>query len=72
MTEDKKIVAIALLTAHDLERLGTGFARSYPVDNTPCFGELLAEIDAADRELWRARDREHRIMVEQTTSSRRS
>jgi hypothetical protein len=47
--QDDRIVAVGLLTAGDLRRLGSGFTRVYPVDQTPCFGELLAAIDEADR-----------------------
>ena len=64
MADKKRIVAIGLLTAHDLELLGAGFSRAYPVDTAPCFGELLAQIDAADRDLWRERDREHVIITQ--------
>jgi hypothetical protein len=49
MPIDNRIVAIGLLTARDLERLGTSFTRAYPIDETPCFGELLRAIDEADR-----------------------
>ena len=48
---DERIVAVALLTKSDIERLGEGFARYYPVDATPCFGDLLRAIDEADRAL---------------------
>ena len=51
MAEDRRIIAIGLLTAKDLEVLGKGFTRAYPVDDTPCFGELLKAIDEADREM---------------------
>jgi hypothetical protein len=53
-----RIVAVGLLTDRDLDVLGTGFRRYFPVDHTPCFGELLSAIDEADRELWRERDRQ--------------
>ena len=49
MDQDGRIVAVGLLTAEDLRRLGSGFTRAYPVDETPCYGELLAAIDKADR-----------------------
>ena len=55
MTGDR-IIGVALLTAQDLDRLGQGFDRWYPVDETPCFHDLLAAIDDADRELIRKRD----------------
>lgn len=52
-----RIVAVALVTEAELETLGPGFDRAFPVDRTPCFGELLRAIDEADRALWRERDR---------------
>lgn len=55
-----KIVAVGLLTRDDLHRLGPSFTRAWPVDETPCFGDLLLAIDEADRELWRSRDAEDR------------
>ncbi|HVJ01915.1 MAG TPA: hypothetical protein VM662_07000 [Sphingomonas sp.] len=71
MKDNKRIVAVGLLTEFDLERLGAGFSRAWPVDSAPCFGELLAQIDAADRELWRARDREHLIVTQPAETQRR-
>lgn len=59
MTGDR-IVAVGLLTERDVQVLGTGFQRLWPVDETPCFSQLLQAIDDADRDLWRQRDREHR------------
>jgi hypothetical protein len=55
MTE-KTIVALCLVTQSELELLGPSFLRAYPVDEVPCFGELLQAIDEADRILWRDRD----------------
>ncbi|MEO6248913.1 MAG: hypothetical protein ABIO85_10100 [Sphingomicrobium sp.] len=52
----KQIVAVALLTSEELALLGSSFTRAYPVNDTPCYGALLAAIDEADRELWRRRD----------------
>ena len=57
---EERIVAVGLLTEADLRLLGAGFTRLFPVDETPCFGQLLAAIDDADRELHRARDRQPR------------
>lgn len=51
-----RIVAVGLLTQHDVEMLGQGFTRLWPVDETPCFSDLVRAIDEADRQL--ARDRE--------------
>lgn len=47
MTE--RIVAVALVTEAELQLLGEGFKRVFPVDETPCFGGLLQAIDEADR-----------------------
>jgi hypothetical protein len=47
--EDEAIYAVALLTRGELTLLGPAFARAWPVEKTPCFGELLAGIDDADR-----------------------
>jgi hypothetical protein len=51
-----KIVAVGLLTQRDLDALGGGFTRLWPVDETPCFSALLMAIDEADRELRRERE----------------
>ena len=60
MMQDR-VIAIGLLTAADLDRLGAGFSRAWPVDDAPCFGELLVAIDTADRQLWRTRDEERLV-----------
>lgn len=62
----ERVIAIGLLTATDLDRLGAGFSRAWPVDEAPCFGELLVAIDTADRQLWRARDEERLIAASET------
>ena len=46
---DQRIIAVGLLTARDLEVLGQGFTRIYPIDESPCFSELVRAIDEADR-----------------------
>ena len=61
---DEKIIAVGLLTARDLERLGDGFHRIYPVDEAPCFGELLSAIDDADRKMWVERDKQRPVVVQ--------
>jgi hypothetical protein len=55
-----RIVAVGLLTDDDISRLGSGFKRLWPIDETPCFGALLSAIDDADREVWRERDIQER------------
>jgi hypothetical protein len=47
----ERIVAVGLLTQREVELLGPGFSRLWPVDETPCFQELLQAIDDADLEL---------------------
>jgi hypothetical protein len=51
---EERIVAVGLLTQREVELLGHGFSRLWPVDETPCFQELLKAIDEADREFERA------------------
>ena len=58
----ERIVALGLLTECDLEKLGPSFARAYPIDETPFFGELLAAIDQADRDLSRDRKKVERAI----------
>jgi hypothetical protein len=53
---DKQIVAVGLLTREDVQRLGPTFERLWPVEETPCFSELLRAIDEADREIRQSRD----------------
>lgn len=42
-----RIVAVGLLTARDLEVLGSGFRRVFPVDQNTEFEDLLRAIDRA-------------------------
>ncbi len=43
------IIAVGLLTQRDVETLGIGFRRLWPIDEAPCFSELLQAIDEVDR-----------------------
>lgn len=52
----QRITAIGLLTDDDLGRLGSEFKRAWPIDEAPCFSQLLQAIDEAERECWRQRD----------------
>lgn len=47
----ERIVAVGLLTKHDLRLLGPTFDRVWPVEEAPSFGELLRAIDIADDKL---------------------
>ncbi len=49
------IVAVGLLTHRDLERLGSGFKRCFPVSDDTKFEDLLRAIDDADAASLRAR-----------------
>jgi hypothetical protein len=53
---DGRVIAVGLLTQQDLSLLGSSFTRVWPIDETPCFGGLLAAIDDAERQVWRDRD----------------
>jgi hypothetical protein len=54
--DDETIYAVALLTRSEVTALGPAFKRLWPVERAPCFGEMLAAIDEADREHWRKMD----------------
>lgn len=56
--EDERIVAVGLLTRKDVRLLGPTFDRLWPVEEAPCFSQLLEAIDEADREIWRDRDKQ--------------
>ena len=54
---DERIVAVALLTQSNLDMLGRSLRKVFPIEQVPCFPELLSAIDDADREHWREGDR---------------
>jgi hypothetical protein len=43
----ERIIAVGLLSESDLGRLGSGFTRLWPIDETPCFNGLIQAIDEA-------------------------
>ena len=43
-----RYVAVGLLTQRDLDVLGSGFRRAFPLEETTDFTFLLAQIDEAD------------------------
>lgn len=45
MTDNNRIVAVGLLSAWDLERLGPDFARAYPVEGDNAFADLISALD---------------------------
>ena len=55
LTMSNAVIAVGRLARENISALGATFTRFYPVDETPCFGELLNAIDEADREIRRSR-----------------
>ena len=47
----ERIIAVGLLTESDLDRLDEVLIKLWPVEEAPCFSELLRAIDEADAEL---------------------
>lgn len=43
-----RIVAVGLLTQRDVDVLGTGFRRLFPLESAGAFDELLRELDRLD------------------------
>jgi hypothetical protein len=56
---DERIVAVGLLTNRDLDRLGSGFKRCFPVSDDQKFDDLLRAIDEADARHALTRGRPH-------------
>ena len=54
--EKERIVAVGLLTQHDLNLLGHSFTRLWPVEDAQCFEGLIEAIDEAEREMERSRE----------------
>ena len=46
----ERFVAVGLLTRRDLDVLGSGFRRAFPLNNTTDFTALLAQIDQAEHD----------------------
>jgi hypothetical protein len=53
---DDHIVALALHTQENLQRLDTTFQGAWPVEDAPEFGKLLLAIDQRDRRLTPGRE----------------
>jgi hypothetical protein len=58
---EERIVAVGLLTQREVELLGHGFSRLWPIDDSPCFTELLEAIDEAERRLQEDKARRPRL-----------
>jgi hypothetical protein len=48
------IVAVGLLTQREIDLLGPTFDRIWPVEEAPCYADLLRAIDEADRKARRS------------------
>jgi hypothetical protein len=57
LVAQERIVAVGLLTRHDLNLLGPTFDRAWPVEEAPSFNELLRAIDDADQRLTSGQER---------------
>ena len=57
MAQKERIVAVGLLTQHDLSLLGHSFTRLWPVEDARCFEGLIEAIDQAERELEESKER---------------
>jgi len=51
MSNSPQIVAVGLLTQHELELLGKGFDRVFPLNDELVFEDLLRAIDEAEQAL---------------------
>jgi hypothetical protein len=56
VVDREPIVAVAFLTESNLRAVGQSLQRIYPIDHSPGFEQLLAQIDEAERKL---RDERH-------------
>lgn len=56
--ETERFVAIGLLTAQDLEKLGNGFRYIFPLEQGTDFADLLDAIDEAERAAERQQSRQ--------------
>ncbi|MEG3181207.1 hypothetical protein [Sphingomonas sp. LT1P40] len=47
---ENRIVAVGLLSQRDLDLLGAGFSRHFPVSNDEIFDDLLRQLDQVELE----------------------
>lgn len=47
--EDRRVVAVGLLTRREVAMLGAQLSRLYPLDDEEAFSDLVEAIDEADR-----------------------
>lgn len=46
----ERVVAFGFLTGRDLELLGTGFNRHFPIDSDDLFADLIEQLDRIEVE----------------------
>ena len=51
MSGHERFVAIGLLTQRDMDVLGSGFRRAFPLDDASAFDDLLKVINESSRRL---------------------
>lgn len=52
----ERIVAVGLFTQNDVRLLGPTFDRLWPLEEAPCFNDLLRAIDHAERGFQNSRN----------------
>lgn len=52
----ERIVAVGLLTQRDVELLGAGFRRLFPLDGDAPFDDLLRQLDRIEAQFGRSPD----------------
>ena len=55
-TSCERIVAVGLLTQRDIEVLGVGFRRLFPLDGDAPFDDLLRQLDRIEAQTRRSPD----------------
>lgn len=54
MDDERRVVAVGLLTRREVEMFGAQLARLYPLDDSGQFADLIEAIDEADRDHHRS------------------
>ena len=56
VTDRERMIIIRWRTRGQAEALGHALDRANPIDETPCFDEVLKAIDDAENQVWGDRD----------------
>lgn len=51
-TNRERMIAIRWQAQGHVEALGATLDHAFPIDETPCFDEVLQAIDEAERQVW--------------------